>query len=162
MCHAGSHRGACSAVLRHPWLQLLALWGGTLCVSRYQGITRRRLMVQCYFCCCIFLCWCLLSLFPSQFCPSVVAVQPLAHTHAVSKKADWEMRFGVSLSDTRGEGASKKLLQGLSKTVYFKGSFQTGNASILCSAAVSFTPIVFFFLCLASLLSGVKNTRKVL
>lgn len=44
------------------------------------------------------------------------------------------MRQG-SLSDTRGQDASKEPLRGLSETVYFKGSFQT--ETFLCSASIS-------------------------
>jgi len=45
--------------------------------------------------------------FPSKFCLSVISVQSLAQIHSRSEKADYEMRFRVSLCLTQGD----KMLQ---------------------------------------------------
>lgn len=106
-------------VLKHPSFKLPAFWEGMFFVSGSHGVTMWCFLVLYYFICCILLSWCLLFFEVL----SVILVQSLAQIHVISKKADYERR--VSLPDTRGQDASKKLLQGLSETVYFKGSFWT-------------------------------------
>lgn len=81
------------------------------------------LLVLYYFICHIPLHWCLLSFKVLSMCH----FSSVINSHTQCKQESWlqDEVQGISLLDTRGQNASKKLLQRLSETVCFKGSFWT-------------------------------------
>lgn len=125
------------AVLKHPSFKLPAFWEGMLSVSRSLRVTMWCLLVLYYFICHILLCWCLLSFKVLSKChfSSVIS------SDTQCKQESWlqdEVR-GISLPDTRGQDASKKLLQCLSEAVCFKGSFWTETFPFFALEALSWS-----------------------